>query len=128
MPTPKYTDYNEPLDIGDLIACLDYDLDLDRLVDTIKDSNDSPNKFGNKRDLSHRNTCNCDEHGVEITFYKNTKKELGNDNIALYCYGLKDPVIDLGPNKLPLYAMFSSMEYENEQLLHFLLNKSKNKQ
>ena len=113
----------DSLDVHDLISSLEYE--LDHMPTSNLASETGHSKFADKRELSHRNKCYSDEYGHEIIFYKNTNKDAA-DNVALYCYAAREPVVEVGLKRKPVYVSFSSMEYENEQLLHFLLDKSKN--
>ncbi|NTU66355.1 MAG: hypothetical protein HGB08_00360 [Candidatus Moranbacteria bacterium] len=66
-----------------------------------------------------------EEEGLEVYFRKDASKKKSDNNIGFYFYGSVNPVIDLGPKRQPLSVAISSMEEENEQLLHFLFDKSK---
>jgi hypothetical protein len=56
---------------------------------------------------------------------KDEEKENTADNVGYYFYTSTEPVVDLGKNKQPLEVSISSTEQENEQLLHFLFDKSR---
>ncbi|MEI7891056.1 MAG: hypothetical protein WCI36_03740 [bacterium] len=56
---------------------------------------------------------------------KDENKEVSSDNIGLLSYTTTDPIVNIGANKRPLQVGFSSVEQDNDQLLHFLFNKSK---
>ena len=66
-----------------------------------------------------------EEGGLEIYFRKDTSNKKSDNNIGFYFYGSVNPVIDLGSKRQQLSIAISSMEQENEELLHFLFDKSK---
>lgn len=56
---------------------------------------------------------------------KDESKKFSDNNVGFHAYMSTDSVVDLGSKKQPLEVMFSSIEQENEQMLHLLFNKTR---
>lgn len=77
------------------------------------------------REQSERILKKIQQMGNIFEFSSGTIAEPGAPEVTDFYFSSKAPNIDLGPKKQSLEVSFSSMDQENDSLLHFLLNKAK---